>query len=274
MISLNDNVWWHPDYGFYNLNFYPIGDHSNEGFSRSRPLTREQRTKREIEFIIKYLRPKKDETILDCPCGDGRHVLELAKKGYKVTGLDINRAFLDLGIKGASESKLKGSANFLERDMLELNLPLNSFDHALNMFTSFGFFELDRDNEKVLENLFLVLKAKGNLLLYFDYNATRIINHKYFHGDENKSRKCDFKNKKYELYVDEHYDRIKQRLVGSWTLRNGGPPVTKKYSIRIYSNKEIEELLLLKGFKEVKFFDPNSARFSDNSTETIIIAKK
>ena len=57
-------------------------------------------------------------------------------------------------------------------------------------------------------------------------------------------------------------------------LRNGSPPERKHYSIRIYSNTEIEKLLLLKGFLKVSFFDPCKSKFSDNSRETVILAIK
>ncbi len=274
MTNLDDNLWWQPDYGFFSLDFYLKGDYSQKGFSPSNPLSHLERTKREVEFIMKYLRPKKGAAFLDCPCGYGRHSMELGKHGFAVTGMDINKSFLDLARKEAEKCFPNAPTQFHEQNMLEMNLPENSFDHIINMFTSFGFFEKDSDNEKVLDNFQKVLKPGGKLLLYFDYNATRIINHKYFNGDENKNRKILFNNRKYDLFVDEKYDKGKKRLVGTWTIRNGGDPVTKKYSIRIHSNKELTELLLAKGFKDVKFFDPNGKKFSENSKETIIVATK
>jgi len=274
MINIDDSLWWHPDYGFFSMDFYLKGDNSKEGFSPNNPLSNSQRTKKEVEFIIKLLQPKKGDTFLDCPCGYGRHLIELASQGFIVTGIDINKPFLDLGIKDAGIHNLNGNTKFLQQNMIEMNFPHSSFDYAINMFTSLGFFEKDFENEKVIKNFSNVLKPNGKLLLYFDYNSSRIINHKYFNGDENKNRKCLFNGKKYDLYVEEHYDKTKKRLFGTWTLRNGGDPVTKKYSIRIYSNEEIKKLLLYNGFSEVMFFDPNNNNFSDKSQETIIVATK
>lgn len=275
MINVDNNLWWwHPDYGFFSIDFYLKGDNSKDGFSPNNPLDNAQRTKREVEFIINLLQPKKGDSFLDCPCGYGRHLIELAALGYDMTGIDINRSFLDIGISEAEKHNLNGNAKFLHQNMIEMKLPYNSYDYIINMFTSLGFFEEEFENEKVIENFSNLLKPKGKLLLYFDYNSARIINHKYFNGDENKNRKCFFNGKKYDLYVDESYDKTKKRLVGSWTLRNGGDPITKKYSIRIYSNNEISELLLSKGFSDVIFFDPNNNNFSDKSKETIIVATK
>ncbi len=274
MIKHDNNLWWHPDYGFFSIEFYFKGDSSKKGFSPTNPLSLSQRTKREVEFIIKYLKPKEGALFLDCPCGYGRHLIELAKKGFRVTGIDINKPFLEHGLQESAKLNLNSHANFFEMDMLKMNFSENSFDFAINMFTSFGFFESDTDNEIVLSNFYKVLKPKGQLLLYFDYNATRIIDHRYFNGDENKNRKCLFNNKKYDLWISESYDKATKRLIGTWTLRNGSEPITKEYSIRIYSNDELKELLISNGFKSVRFFDPNNKSFTDNSKETIIVATK
>ena len=274
MIKINDDLWWQPEYGFFSIDFYLKGDCSKKGFSPASPLNLIQRTNREVDFIIKYLMPKQGNSFLDCPCGYGRHVIELAKRGYNVTGVDINKSFLALGLKDVNKLNLTSSVKLIEQSMLDMNFVENHFDFAINMFTSFGFYEKDAENEIVLSNFNKILKPGGKLLLYFDFNATRIINHKYFNGDENKTRKCLFENNKYDLWIEEHYDKSKSRLEGLWTLRNGGDPITKKYSIRIYSNDEIERLLLSNGFNTVKFFEPGNKSFTDNSTETVIVATK
>lgn len=274
MIKVDNNLWWQPDYGFFGIDFYIKGDCSKNGFSRTNPLTLSQRTKREVEFILKHLKPKKNSLILDCPCGYGRHLIELAKKGFRVTGIDINKPFLELGIKTAAKHNLNSHASFLEMNMLNMNFEDNTFDYAINMFTSFGFFDKDSENEKVLINFHRTLKDEGKLLLYFDYNPTRIINHKYFNGDENKERKCIFNSTPYRLWIEEEYDKESKRLSGTWTLRNGGDPITKGYSIRIYSNEELKQLLTSVGFKLVQFYDPCNNSFTNDSKETIIVATK
>ena len=273
MSKLDEILWWQPGYGFFSPEFYLKGDCSKKGFSPDCPLDLSHRTEKEVDFIIKLLKAKQGASILDCPCGYGRHTIELAKRGFRVTGIDICKPFLEMGIKEATKLGLNDNAQFIERNMLDMAFEDKSFDFAINMFTSFGFFETDEENEKVLSNFFKALSANGKLLLYFDYNATRIINHKYFHGDENVSRKCLFNDNKYDLTVDERYDNIKKRLIGTWTLRNGGK-LTKKYSIRIYANDELKNILSSIGFNSIRFFDPNNKSFTDNSKETIIVASK
>jgi len=73
---MNNTPWWHPAYKFFDPDFYLKGDFSKEGFSYILPLNNEERTKREVDFVIKYLKPKNNDKILDCPCGYGRHALE------------------------------------------------------------------------------------------------------------------------------------------------------------------------------------------------------
>lgn len=272
-MKTNDATWWQPEYEFFTSRFYLIGDYSRQGPSTNHPLNLDQRTEKEKKFIIKYLKPKLNSLILDCPCGYGRHSIELAKLGHQVIGIDNSPEFINLARQNALKIGLN-NIQFSEMNMLDLNFPIESFDFVLNLFSSFGFFENDGDNEKVLFNFYKVLKPKGQILIYLDFNSTRIINYKYFHGDENKSRKCTINDKVYDLWVDEKYDRNTKRLLGSWTLRNGGDPVSKQYSLRIYSNEELTQLLRSTGFRIIKFLDPNSQKFTDESRETVILAKK
>ncbi len=273
MTKFDDSQWWHPNSGFFSPDFYLKGDYSKKGFSSGNPLTIAQRTQKEIDFVVKHLKPKNSSKILDCPCGYGRHAIELASRGYQVVGADINTAFLEIAMREAEKFSLQEKVQFVECNMLNQNWEPGRFDFIINMFTSFGFFESDEENKRVLFNFSEALKNKGKLLLYFDYNPDRIINHRYFNGDENLFRKCLFNGAKYDLTVDEKYDNKRKRLIGSWTLRNGGT-VTKSYSIRIYSNKELKTLLNSIGFQKVDFFDPNNKSFNDNSKETIVVATR
>ena len=52
-------------------------------------------TRAEVEALVRYLRLKKGQSFLDCPCGIGRISLPLAERGIKVTGIDITTSYLD-----------------------------------------------------------------------------------------------------------------------------------------------------------------------------------
>ena len=46
-------------------------------------------TKKQVDFLIEKLKLCGDERVLDLACGFGRHSLELAGRGFDVTGIDI-----------------------------------------------------------------------------------------------------------------------------------------------------------------------------------------
>ncbi len=76
-----------------------------------------QNTISEVDFVARELNLPAGATILDIGCGSGRHALELARRGYKVTGIDISNNMLEIGRKKAKEENL--DAIFVQADATE-----------------------------------------------------------------------------------------------------------------------------------------------------------
>lgn len=98
---------------------------------------------------------------LDICCGAGRHSIELAKRGLHVTGFDLSKFLITEAksrLKSAKEKNI--SAEFLIKDMRDFNFN-RSFDLAVNLFTSFGYFEKDEENFLIFKNASLSLKKNG-----------------------------------------------------------------------------------------------------------------
>jgi len=66
----------------------------------------QERTEREADFIEDILKIKPTAEILDVPCGDGRLTIELASRGYKMTGIDFNKNFLKFARENADKKRL------------------------------------------------------------------------------------------------------------------------------------------------------------------------
>lgn len=121
-------------------------------------------TAKETEFLTKALGLQPGDKVLDLACGVGRHALELARRGFKhVSGLDFTQAYLKEAILQARDGNLK--VDFVQGDMKDLPFADESFDAVYNFFTSFGYFEDERDNERVVREVSRVLKPDGRFLL-------------------------------------------------------------------------------------------------------------
>jgi SAM-dependent methyltransferase len=122
----------------------------------------EERAERESGFVTRTLDLKRGASVLDLCCGQGRHSVQLAKRGFKVTGLDLNAEYLDLASKAADTAKVK--IETVAADMREIPFE-NKFDAIVNMYSSFGYLESEAQDLRVLESAVKALKGGGQLLL-------------------------------------------------------------------------------------------------------------
>lgn len=108
-----------------------------------------------------------DAKVLDVCCGAGRHSLELARRGYIVTGFDLSPFLISQAEESLKNAKEKGlKAKFLICDMKNFSFN-DKFDAAMNIFTSFGYFETDKENFKVFANVEQALKSGGYFVFDF-----------------------------------------------------------------------------------------------------------
>ena len=118
--------------------------------------------------LINRLQIDKNSSILDLACGRGRYSLYLSNIGHKVTGIDISK-------KNISEAKKNESdkLNYLLHDMRQ---PLNEkFDLILNLFTSFGYYQNNKDNISVIKSIKYNLNSEGKAVIDF-LNINYVLN--------------------------------------------------------------------------------------------------
>ncbi|MCG6916883.1 MAG: methyltransferase domain-containing protein [Deltaproteobacteria bacterium] len=129
------------------------------------PLT----TAAEVDMVEATLGLNSDDRILDLCGGQGRHAIELDKRGYKnVTVVDYSQVLLRVGLKDAVR---KGcSVYFCRGDACELGLADSTFDVVLIMGNSFGYFQDDSQNQKILQEICRLLRSGGTLLLDLVHN--------------------------------------------------------------------------------------------------------
>jgi cyclopropane fatty-acyl-phospholipid synthase-like methyltransferase len=121
-----------------------------------------------LDNLISFLSLKPDSRILDVACGKGRHSIYLNKKGFAVTGYDLSEESIAHN-KQFENDKLE----FYLHDMREI-FRSNYYDVVVNLFSSFGYFEKERDNIRCLISHATALKPDG--IFIFDYfNCSKIV---------------------------------------------------------------------------------------------------
>ena len=114
-----------------------------------------------INNLASHLKLKKNTKIIDIACGNGRHAIYLNLLGYDVTGIDLSKK----NIESASKSSKK-NLQFFVHDMRKL-FKQNEYDLAVNLFTSFGYFDKDSDNETALLYIANNIKTEGLVVIDF-----------------------------------------------------------------------------------------------------------
>lgn len=243
---------WFADESFWK-DFYPIM------FDQGRYA----RAKIEIDQIVSLL-SFKGKSVLDLCCGPGRHAIELAKRGYSVTGVDLSGYLLKKAKKNAQSKN--AAVNFIKADMVNYKRA-NAYDLVINMFTAFGYFENKEDDIKVLKNIYAGLKRNGTLLIELK-------------GKENLAKVYQRKGvSKYPggtLLIEFHeivdgWSRIKNE----WILVKGDKIIRHKFQHTIYSGQELKDRLDSVGFADIKLYgDLAGSEYGPDSNRLIAVARK
>ena len=196
----------------------------------------------EVDDIIALLDLAPGAAVLDLPCGPGRHSLELARRGFKVTGVDRTAAFIDEARRRAAAEDL--TLEFVQADMREFRRP-ESFDAVINLFTSFGYFADPADDRTVAENFFASLKPGGKLVI--DMVGKEVIARVF--------RPRTWEERDGALFLEERkivdgWSRIETR----WIIVRDGEQEEFTLKLRLYSGAEITALLQDVGFGEIKLY--------------------
>lgn len=225
-------------------------------------LLNEERTKREIEFLMKELEIDKPMKILDLACGHGRHANRLAELGHDVTGVDITKGFLEVAKRGAAKRGVK--VKYIHDDMRKICFK-EEFDRVLLLYTSFGYFE-DGENFKVLKNISQALKP-GGLFILDTINRDAFL--KYF-------RPYSVGEKGNDLIIDRiNFDSVTGRVYNKRIIIKNGKRKDKPLFVRLYTFNEIEDLLSKVGLTIKKVHGSWDGKpFGSESRRMIIIAEK
>lgn len=155
------NDWFSEAAGFFGKGY----------LSEYAQLLPAEKTQTEVNFLVKNLRLKKKVKILDLACGHGRHTVEFARRGFVMTGQDLNGFFLKEAAKAAKRAKVK--VRWIKSDMRQIPFE-NEFDVVFNLFTAFGYFDSDVDHQEVINQVAKSLR-RGGIFVIDTINRDRIM---------------------------------------------------------------------------------------------------
>jgi len=223
----------------------------------------------ECDFLEKEINFDKTARILDVGCGTGRHAIELTKRGYSVTGVDLSQDQL-------THAKAKAKAQNLDIDFRVAdarNLPFqNEFDIAI-MICEGGFplMETDEMNFQILESISKSLKSPGKLILTTLNGLFPIFNSTQEFTEGNDGAQ----------YKENTFDWMTFRDTMAIEIEDDdGNKKTITANERFYIPPEISWLLKSLGFKTIEFFAARLGEFSrDNQLtkqdfEMLVIAER
>ncbi len=203
-------------------------------------------TKSEIDLFVNILNPERQSSILDLCCGQGRHSLELAKRGFEhLSGLDRSNYLVT---RADTLNKQQGSKiNYQEGDARQLPFADNAFDFVILAGNSFGYFESEQDDLKVLQEIIRVLKPQGKLLI--DITDGQYIKENF------QPRSWEWIDSKYFVCRERSLSQNQERLISREVITHveQGVIADQFYAERLYTRNSITDLLSLASFNSIQF---------------------
>jgi len=231
-----------------------------------------QGTGGECDFLEKELNFNKNARILDIGCGTGRHSIELAKRGYSVTGIDLSDSMLNKARQKAASGNL--DIVFLRQDAR--NLKFNREFDLVIMLCEGGFplMETDEMNFEILRSASNALRGNGKFI-FTTLNGLFPLFHsvKDFLSEASQGDGATYAENSFDLMTFR--DHSKTSLTD-----DSGTCVTLDTNERYYVPSEINWLLKSLGFNDIKIFGAKLGSYSredelkTDDFEMLVIAEK
>jgi SAM-dependent methyltransferase len=218
----------------------------------------------EVDFIVRVSGLRPGARMLDVPCGSGRHCLELARRGYPVTGLDVSAEAIEHARNAAADKRLRVDLRL--GDMRTLPTDIRA-DAALCMGNAFGYLD-HAGTQKFLADLAALVTPGGTLILDYGFVAEALLPHltmeeppMTFGGIEAES-------------VNE-YDAINSRWITAFTFRRGDEEHQGTSVQHVYTAAEVVRLVTEAGFTQVSLYgDTDETPFRLGSPRLLLVARK
>ncbi len=188
-----------------------------------------ERTGKQVDFVLSALGVGVGDRLLDVACGIGRHSVPFAAAGLQVVGLDYSPAYLGR----AREAGLRFGCSFVRGDMRRIPVRSGTFEAAVSLFTSFGYFATEAEDQATLDGIVRALRPGGRFFLDVGNHDGLLRN---FSGHDWMEVEDGY------LLEKREWDVRRGRAETEWTYIRDG--IVKRFpvSIRFYTCPEIERM--------------------------------
>ncbi len=226
----------------------------------------EERTTAECDLIASALELARGARVLDIPCGSGRHSIELARRGFQMTGADLRPEHIAAADASAAQAGV--SVRFAVSDMREFASE-DTFDAAFCYFGSFGYFPEDGDL-RFVRAVSNALEPGGRFLV--EGHILETLLPIYRERDWNwAGSPAD----RVRVLEERRWNMETGRVEVTWTLADDRGTRSVDSSIRIYAYRELRALLESAGFVNVHALDGNTGRpFQMGARRALVIGEK
>ncbi len=214
---------------FFEGDWLALADHPDE-----------QRNRAEVDFLVEKLDLDPGARVLDMACGEGRHAIELAARGLRVTGIDISQPSIAVARERAEARGVE--IDLVQMDMRELAAHAE-FDAVFSFCSSFGFFPTDDEDLRLVKRAARALRGGGRLLIdtVNDLWLARCFQPRGWRTLDDGTVVLQHRN----------YDPRTRRSSAIWTLiRPDGGRSELRHSMRAYSCPELVRLLTQAGLED------------------------
>lgn len=214
-----------------------------------------------IDKLIAYLQPPAGSRMLDVACGKGRHSIQLAGKGFDVTGIDLSEDSIEEALQYQDEH-----LHFYRHDM-RLPFRINYFDYAFNFFTSFGYFNTRREHDNAIRSIAQSVKPGGYFVM--DYLNVHYAEDHTIHQSEKEIDGINFLITKW--YDETHF--YKKVIVED---ENHNEPMIFTEKVAKFSLGDFTEMFAYQGMQIQEVFGDYAFTNYDirKSPRLIMIARK
>ncbi len=227
------------------------------------PLLTEERTRKEVDFLLSHLPLAAKTTVLDVGCGFGRHSVELAKRGFRVTGIDPAEAMITAAKIRAAETAVPIQFSQTPAETFVTDEP---FAAAICLFTTLGQHSAAGENSGLVSRVYDALKSGGYFVVEAPQRETAV--------RQLKPTDTFGQGERYTA-VTRQYHADEQTITETFT--QVAPEGNREFLLRyrLYSCEELTDLMVNAGFTIVGIFgDYDGTPLAAASATMIVIGQR